>query len=317
MTKLILNRIFLSCCLLTFLLTSCDTGTSTQTTASDNSYGNIDRERTVEEKPPVETFEFKAFDRQSNIDRINRKIEKKQPLVVHLLVPLCDNDHQGIVKVNERLGNGTNLKSNLYWGAMYGIKSHFKRSKDWKLLKSIEKVNKDVLERVVFLKTFPNGAKVYLVADAYRGDKMKPCVNDFLSAVAGKKIDELSIESEGENHNLALFSEADFIAFNGHNGLMDFELNYMPNEDGLKKDVAVIGCASFEYFKNHLNIAKGYPLLTTNGLMAPEAYIVEAVVNEWAINKTDSDFQLAAGKAYNQYQKCGIKGATRLFKSGW
>ena len=25
----------------------------------------------------------------------------------------------------------------------------------------------------------------------------------------------------------------------------------------------------------------------------------------------------AAGSAYNQYQKCGLKGAKRLFKTGW
>ncbi len=45
--------------------------------------------------------------------------------VIHTLVGLCDNIHQGIVPVSESLGNGQDPKSNLYWGAAYGIKTYF------------------------------------------------------------------------------------------------------------------------------------------------------------------------------------------------
>ena len=56
--------------------------------------------------------------------------------MVHVFVPLCDNEHQGIIPVNASLGNGMNLQTNLYWGARYGVKSHFKSLPAWKLLVS-------------------------------------------------------------------------------------------------------------------------------------------------------------------------------------
>lgn len=35
--------------------------------------------------------------------------------IVHVLVALCDNEHQGIVPVPARLGNGEDPERNLYW----------------------------------------------------------------------------------------------------------------------------------------------------------------------------------------------------------
>ena len=53
---------------------------------------------------------------------------------IHVFVALCDNDNQGIVPVPSKLGNGQDPKNNLYWGALYGVKTHFKNSKDWTLV---------------------------------------------------------------------------------------------------------------------------------------------------------------------------------------
>jgi hypothetical protein len=44
--------------------------------------------------------------------------------VIHVLVALCDNEFQGIVPVLAHLGNGEDTAKNLYWGAMYGVKSY-------------------------------------------------------------------------------------------------------------------------------------------------------------------------------------------------
>jgi len=48
--------------------------------------------------------------------------------VVHVFVALCDNEHQGIVPVRAELGNGRDPRTNLYWGAMYGVKTYFSRT---------------------------------------------------------------------------------------------------------------------------------------------------------------------------------------------
>ena len=49
------------------------------------------------------------------------------PLRVHVTVALCDNASQGIVPVPAAIGDGDDPRTNLYWGAMYGVKSWLKR----------------------------------------------------------------------------------------------------------------------------------------------------------------------------------------------
>ena len=49
--------------------------------------------------------------------------QTQRPLVVHVTVALCDNEHQGIVPVPRAIGNGKDPRNNLYWGADYGVKT--------------------------------------------------------------------------------------------------------------------------------------------------------------------------------------------------
>lgn len=56
-------------------------------------------------------------------------------ITIHVLVALCDNKYQGIVPVPAKIGNGQDPDNNLYWGCSYGIRSYFKKSKAWKLVR--------------------------------------------------------------------------------------------------------------------------------------------------------------------------------------
>lgn len=251
---------------------------------------------------------FTPFDRSSIRARLEKKKEAGIPLVVHVFVPLCDNEHQGIIPVNASLGDGMNLKTNLYWGARYGVKSHFRNRSSWELLESRPDPGPDVLERVIFKKTYSPTTSVILIADAYRGDRMTECVAGFFSALAGATQDTI----------YQIFGSPDLLAFNGHNGLMDFiDLDPEIDRDTLRRDAAVIACASNGYFHDRLNYAGGYPLVTTTNLMAPEAYVLEAVIDSWAQGQTENEILNSAGVAYHHYQQCGEKGARRLFTGGW
>jgi hypothetical protein len=56
----------------------------------------------------------------------------------------------------------------------------------------------------------------------------------------------------------------------------------------------------------------------TTGLMAPEAYTLEAAVNGWVAGKTDAETRELAAQAYSKYQKtCSIKSARNLLVTGW
>src|ERR1700674_4558335 len=68
------------------------------------------------------------------------------PRTVHVFVALADNQHQGIVPVPARLGNGDDPEHNLYWGSTYGVKTFFTRSADWLLLSCSAKPKAEILE---------------------------------------------------------------------------------------------------------------------------------------------------------------------------
>ena len=51
--------------------------------------------------------------------------------------------------------------------------------------------------------------------------------------------------------------------------------------------------------------------------MAPEAYTLHAIIDNWMKNKSGKDADEAAAQAYNKYQNCGIRGARNLFKTGF
>jgi hypothetical protein len=230
---------------------------------------------------------------------------------IHVLVALCDNENQGIVKVPNAIGNGQDPKNNLYWGCGYGVKTFFKKQKDWKLIKTYDAPQAGIYERVIFKHVNSN---TYLIADAYDGAKMKETVADFLDYSAGLKkntikVDSLKLESAGG---------ADLICFVGHNGLMDFDARNIPkNSDGIKRDAAIFACVSKFYFKEPIEYAGANPLIWTTGLMCPEAYTLHAMVNGWIRKDKPEVIREAVAQSYNKYHNCGIKGARNLFVTGF
>lgn len=211
--------------------------------------------------------------------------------IVHVTVVLCDNRNQGIVKVNADLGNGQDPAKNLYWGAMYGLRTFFKR--DWSPVKNFAKSgSKHVLERAVFERD-----RIRVIADAYDGAKMKEALEEFFAACAGR----------GPVEDATLF------CFVGHNGLMDLELPPLPDPKGDGREAVVLACKSHGYFTEPLRKLKCEPLLMTTGLMAPEAYTLDALVRTWAAGGTPDEVRASAAAAYAKYQKCSDAAARKLF----
>jgi phage-related baseplate assembly protein len=111
---------------------------------------------------------------------------------------------------------------------------------------------------------------------------------------------------------------SDLVAYVGHDGLMDFALDhYEYSADSKRRDAVMLACASKSYFANALRWTGARPLVWTTGLMAPEAYVIEAVLSGWAVNDSDDQIRRRAAVAYDKYQHCGAKGALHLFATGW
>jgi hypothetical protein len=234
--------------------------------------------------------------------------------VIHVFVALCDNVNQGIVPVPARLGDGEDAASNLYWGAAFGVKTFFSKSKDWKLVATIRNPQPAILERVVFRH---RRDAAYLVADAYRGSEIKQATLDFLEAASGSAGESIEIE-DAAPVKFHLAGSARLVAYVGHDGLMDFSLPHHPRKkDDARRDAIILACASKDYFAAPLKQTGATPLLWTTNLMAPEAYILEKAVDGWLKRESGEQIRARAAQVYHQYQHCGIKGAMKLFATGY
>jgi len=230
---------------------------------------------------------------------------------VHVFVALCDNVNQGIVPVPSFMGNGKDTKQNLYWGLAGGVKTYFKNSNEWKLIKTIKDPQDEILERVIFKHKTSN---VYLLADAYNGAEIKQTIIDFFKASSGYfptkiKLDSLTINFGGDSN---------LVSYIGHDGLMDFNLdmNFKQNNNK-KRDAIILACISKRFFATNLKQTRANPLVWTTGLMAPEAYTLKWALDGWVLNESDDQIRERAAQAYNNYQKCGIKAARNLLVTGW
>jgi len=240
---------------------------------------------------------------------------EKAPLnkvpVIHVFVALCDNVNQGIVPVSATLGNGDDPKTNLYWGAAFGVKTFFAKHKDWELISTTARPGAIVLERSIFKH---RQRPLFLIADAYQGKEIAQATSDFLEAAAGKPGE--TINANGVE--LHTHGSAELVVYVGHNGLMDFKLAAAPQQrDDRHRKAIILACASKPYFASALRQTGASPLVWTTNLMAPESYILAAAIDGWTRQETDEQIRLRAAQAYNKYQNCGLKSAQALFATGW
>lgn len=249
---------------------------------------------------------------------VDSKAPRNSVSVIHVFVALCDNVNQGIVPVAPSLGNGDDPARNLYWGAAFGIKTFFAKSRSWQRVSTDSPTSKSrsvVLDRSVFKH---RDGQAFLIAEAYRGSHIRQATEDFLAAAAGMPGESMKVSLEGKIVELHLGGSADVIAYIGHNGLMDFQLPSVPKKrDDEKREAIILACASKSYFSDALRATGAKPLLWTTNLMAPEAYVFSAAIDGWLNNEGDEQIRLRAAKAYHQYQNCGLKAASRLFATGW
>jgi hypothetical protein len=203
---------------------------------------------------------------------------------------------------------------NLYWGAAAGVKTFFTRSSEWSLLNCDRKPGPEVLERCIFKY---RKAEVYMVADAYRGDRIQQAILDFFDAAAGVSAEKVTLPGQ-PTMTVPVRGGSNLVGYVGHDGLMDFQLPLVPRkQDDTHRDAIILACASKQYFGSALRTTGAYPLLWTTHLMAPEAYTLKSALDGWIGGETADEIHERAAVAYDKYQKCGLRGSRRLFATGW
>lgn len=235
--------------------------------------------------------------------------------VVHAFVALCDNATQGIVPVPPRIGNGDDPDRNLYWGCDDGLRQVFKRSKTWRLVELTRQAPPaPVLERAVFKH---RSQEVWLVAHAWRGAEMKGMMDAFLQAVSGASPpgSDVTVKDGDVTRHLAGPGGAAFLAFIGHNGLMDARHAFPLSQraEGASVPLAVFCCKSHSYFTEGLRQSGGQPLLMTTQFMYPGAFLLQATLDGWLAGEKAEALRERAAAAYARNQKISVKAARGVF----
>ncbi len=234
---------------------------------------------------------------------------EESPKVIHVLVALCDNEYQGIVKVPKAIGNGDNPETNLYWGCSGGVRAIFHKSAQWQLVKTIKHPRSAVLERAVFLH---KASKTLLVADGYQGRHIKRTLEDFFALLAGRQIENEYEQVPQLDKRIRAGSNASLIVYVGHNGLMDIKFESLPNGRS-EKQAIVLCCESRQYFQSILNNYGVKPALLTTQLMYPGAMILEEAFEGWIKGETRNQIRIRAGEAYAKNQKISGKSGIGVF----
>ena len=256
-----------------------------------------------------------ATDLAQVVQRRDADFAAGQPLVAHVVVALCDNVHQGIVPVPAALGDGANPKSNLYWGALYGVRGWFQRASAWKPLPVAPSKDPRVLDRVLYRgEVIRDGRRgeVFVLAEAWKGESIGDAIRYFLEINRGEHVDSVRA---GERQ-IEIGGRAHLVAFVGHNGLMDFAAPTLPRSpvQAPPHASAVLACISDSYFTPLLRDHSS-PLLMTTGLMAPEAYTLDAAITAWFSGQGSDAVRRAAARAYAHYQRIPERAALQLFRS--
>jgi hypothetical protein len=236
-------------------------------------------------------------------------------LVIHVLVPLCDNDQ--IDCGSTRAGDPDDLEHNLYWGAMFGQKRYFgRKSSTFKLL-STETLEGARLERVIYSKKVPGKpfgregeVDLLVVLDAYRGDAIDQAVDDFyLEAERGARVDDPRDESAEPTLRV------DVVGWAGHNRMMDGKEPPPRAKPSERRPIPsfVLACRSAAWFEAPLKERGSTPLVLTRDLMAPEGYVVEAVALGLGAAEPRTELRRRAVAAYAKWQKIEEKTAGSIF----
>lgn len=246
--------------------------------------------------------------------KIRKDLAAGRPLVVHVRVALCSN--QQIDCGSPIAGRAGNLSHNVYWGAIFGARRFLEmKASGWERL-SLGKVDDVVLERAVYRRRIPakrwglaRSAPVeqLVVLDAVHGDRIDQAVSGFWAgATAGEK---LAVDVGAERRELRVH----VAGYVGHNRLMDGLDLPERAESAAAIPSFVLACYSEQYFGKKLRRAGSEPLVMTRQLMAPEGYVLQAVLTGIGDNQDRQRIRASAVQAYAKWQKLSHGSASWIF----
>jgi hypothetical protein len=243
---------------------------------------------------------------------IARDVARGRPFVTLVIVPLCDD---ALIDCGGgRAGHPDDLGHNVYWGAVFGQKRFFDRkasawSRTFDALGSYP-----VLEHVAFTRKLPpvweggsDASEQIVVFEAYDGRAIDRALGRFFEVAAGGA----SVTLGDVDHRRTLAVHV--VGWAGHNRLMDGVPLPKIAPKGTAIPSFVMACESESYFGAPLRKLGSAPLLTTRTRMAPEGYVVDALVRALGDGASLDDVRSRTIDAYATWQRLERRAASGVF----
>ena len=220
--------------------------------------------------------------------RVVTDLAAGKPLVVEVHVPLCD---KSIIPCgNDKLGDGENPETNLYWSTTPGFGRWFNRKgggwKRIKLAKPDDTGDKDVLALHVYRRTMrspsawrkagaPATFELDIVVRGWRGTAIDKALATYAKDISGGAARSIAL---ADDTTLEAGGAAQLVAWVGHNRLMDLESFDWPAPSKDVKGTIAIACHTAAYMEDSVPAATRVPLLMTKDFLFANAAPLEAAV---------------------------------------
>lgn len=256
--------------------------------------------------------------------RVVADLAAGKPLVVQVHVPLCERTI--IPCGNDRLGDGDNPRTNLYWATTEGFLGWFGRKRSgWKavLKASGDAIGEaDVLDLRVWRRTVPASAawraagaprtvEVYVVAQAWRGTAIDRALARYAEDLYGARTQTITL---ADGTTLAAGGDAHVVAYVGHNRLMDLDAfdwrAIAARGDQRSRGVIAIACHTAPYMQGVVPGPHQVPLVLTRDFMLASSAALEGAVVAFA---KDGDYAAIRRGAAAGYADGGDKPLGRVF----
>jgi hypothetical protein len=247
---------------------------------------------------------------------IGAAVRAGHPFVVRVVVPLCSNEQidcgSGVA------GRAGDPDTNLYWGAAFGMRRHFDRlTHVWELVQAERPDASPVVARRVYRRWGrgePWGAtgkvEQLVVLEAMHGDAIYDAAAGFWTLAAGGG--HVEFDDGGQ-----LRREAVHVAgYAGHNALAPGHRRAgaaLSAVESAPIPSFALGCQTERIAAGHLRNLGSAPLVTTRQNMAPEGYVVEAVVRALGDNATKSLLRARVVASYARFQRIPTSQASSVF----
>lgn len=214
------------------------------------------------------------------------------PIDVLVVVPLCDGAK--LACGNGALGDPRSLDGNLYWGARFGAERFLKGRSGITVTSSTPGATPVLRELRLVRRADKGEREVRATLVAFDGERIDDALAYFLDAVRMRR--------------------ADLVVWAGHDRLMDVAAPELARADR-PASAAVLACESERYFGPPLDAMGARAVALTRSFMAPEGYLLDALLTSVARNGPDERELLrqALIGAYARWQKISTTSAATVF----